>query len=119
MSNNQNNKKEEAGENDEKVLKFKIGCATVYSRLYKQLFTKANAITPYGMDIAAMLQNGIDVDFNPDRPTKLSMKMTRHEGSNGGTGQYGVSGQGKGMGGKTVALQAKPKCNVWSFNEEV
>jgi hypothetical protein len=51
-------------------IKFEIGDATVYSRVYKQLITEAKAITPYGMDIAAMLQDGSDVDFNADRPTK-------------------------------------------------
>jgi hypothetical protein len=51
-------------------INFEIGDATVYSRVYKQLITEAKAITPYGMEIAAMLQDASDVDFNADRPTK-------------------------------------------------
>jgi hypothetical protein len=43
----------------------------------EQVITEAKAITPYGMDIAAMLQDGSDVDFNADRPTKETIVETR------------------------------------------
>jgi hypothetical protein len=71
---NKTSKIEEAMGEDGSFLKFKIGDATVYSRVYKQLLTEAKAITPYGMDIATMLQNGSDVDFKPDRPTKETIE---------------------------------------------
>jgi hypothetical protein len=51
-------------------LKFELGDATVYSRVYKQLLNEAKAITPHGRDIAKMMAQGSDVDFTTDCPKK-------------------------------------------------
>jgi hypothetical protein len=56
----------------EDFLLFKIGDATVYSRVFNQLLLEAKTITSYGRDMARMLVQVQDfgIDFAPDFPTK-------------------------------------------------
>jgi hypothetical protein len=65
-----NKKNYESSLGDEDVLLFKIGDATAYSRVFKQLLDEAKAITPNGRDIAKMMIQNADVDFTPDYPVK-------------------------------------------------
>jgi hypothetical protein len=70
MTKHSNNEKEASAKDGGEFIKFQIGDATVYSRVHKQLLIDAKAISPYGMDIATMLQEDTEVDFTADRPTK-------------------------------------------------
>jgi hypothetical protein len=62
--------KKEAPNDGNEFLMFRIGDATVYSRVFKQLLNEAKAISPYGKDMAKMLVQDAEVDFDPDCPTK-------------------------------------------------
>jgi hypothetical protein len=68
--------KKEAPVEGNKFLMFQIGDATVYSRVFKQLLNEAKAISPYGKDMAKMLIQDADADFDPDFPTKRIVEVS-------------------------------------------
>jgi hypothetical protein len=55
-------------------MRFKIGDATVYNKVFKQILTQAKAITPHGIDMAKLLVTGKDVDFTQNMPTQQEIE---------------------------------------------
>ena len=53
----------------EKKLTFKIGDATAYSEVLKELIIEAKAIQPYGVDMAKLLLSGREVDLDAIKPS--------------------------------------------------
>jgi hypothetical protein len=121
MTKHSNNEKEASAKDGGEFIKFQIGDATVYSRVHKQLLIDAKAISPYGMDIATMLQEDTEVDFTADRPTKevivesdKDMKRIMEEQA-----KTEIRSHGEGVGRTSVALQTKPECHVWTDCQEM